>query len=268
MARQTSKPAAPPARTGSGILSSEQADKFRNKSQGRNFQGRRLRPATRLREQAWIVDETRQEETVSSWNGLGDFGEAVFRSYRRDFWQHQQAWLKVFSEKSTVGGIVRPVLNEFAVSFRVLHGFNSATASHDVADESLTDENRDLEILYVGDFDPSGMFMSQVDLPGRLARYGGSATICRIALVREDCTEELPSFSAETKRKDPRYAWFVRNHGNTCWELDAMDPNALRARVREAIIARLDLDAWEHCRKVEIAERESLSSYVKAWRYS
>ena len=25
----------------------------------------------------WIVDETRQEERASSWNGLGDFGERV-----------------------------------------------------------------------------------------------------------------------------------------------------------------------------------------------
>ena len=76
----------------------------------------------------WIVDETRQEARVSSWNGLGDFGETVVRGYRKDFWQHQKSWIKVFSEKGTVGGIVRPVLDEFAVSFQVLHGFGSATS--------------------------------------------------------------------------------------------------------------------------------------------
>jgi hypothetical protein len=86
----------------------------------------------------WIVDETRQEERVSSWNGLGDFGEAVTRSYPKDFWQHQDSWIKVFSEKATVGGIVRPILDEFAVGFQVLHGFGSATVLHDVAEESLS----------------------------------------------------------------------------------------------------------------------------------
>src|ERR1700730_7863043 len=35
---------------------------------------------------SWIVDETRQEERASTWDGLGDFGEVVTRSYRKDFW--------------------------------------------------------------------------------------------------------------------------------------------------------------------------------------
>jgi hypothetical protein len=94
---------------------------------------------------------------------------------------HHQSWIKVFSEKSTIGGVVRPILNEFALGLQVLHGFGSATAAHDVAEESLTDDSRDLEFLYIGDFDPSGMHMSEVDLPGRIERYGGSVTISRIA---------------------------------------------------------------------------------------
>ena len=212
----------------------------------------------------WIVDETRQEERVSSWNGLGDFGETVVRGYRKDFWQHQESWLKVYSEKGTVGGIVRPILDEFAVNFKILHGFDSATSLHSVAQESLTGE-RYLEILYIGDFDPSGLHMSEVDLPGRVEKYGGVVDITRIALTRPDCTDALPSFSAETKRRDPRYSWFKRNYGTRCWELDAMNPNALRQRVRNAILSRIDRDAWAHCQAVEKAERESLNSYIKAW---
>ena len=212
----------------------------------------------------WIVDETRQEERVSSRNGLGDFGETVVRGYRKDFWQHQNSWIKVFSEKATVGGIVRPVLDEFAVGFQVLHGFGSATSLHDVAEESLTGE-RYLEILYIGDFDPSGMHMSEVDLPGRIEKYGGVVDITRIALTRADCTDALPSFPADTKRRDPRYPWFKRNYGERCWELDAMNPNDLRQRLRNEIIPRIDLDAWAHCQTAEAAERESLNAYVNAW---
>lgn len=212
----------------------------------------------------WIVDETRQEERVSSWNGLGDFGETVVRGYRKDFWQHQDSWIKVFSEKATVGGIVRPILDEFAVGFQVLHGFGSATSLHDVAEESLTGE-RYLEILYIGDFDPSGMHMSEVDLPGRVEKYGGVVDITRIALTWADCTDALSPFSVETKSRDPRYAWFKRNYGARCWELDAMNPNDLRRRLRNEITRRLDLDAWAHCQTTEAAERESLNAYVNAW---
>ncbi len=215
----------------------------------------------------WIVDETRQEERVSSWNGLGDFGETVVRGYRKDFWQHQNSWIKVFSEKATVGGVVRPVLDEFAVGFQVLHGFGSATSLHDVAEESLTGD-RYLEILYIGDFDPSGMHMSEVDLPGRVEKYGGVVDITRIALTRTDCTDALPSFSVETKRRDPRYSWFKRNYSDRCWELDAMNPNVLRERVRNEIIQCIDMAAWAHCQTTEAAERDSLNAYVRAWATS
>jgi hypothetical protein len=48
--------------------------------------------------------------------------------------------------------------------------FTSATSVNDVAEHS---DGRTLIGLYVGDLDPSGMFMSECDLPQRLA---GSAT--------------------------------------------------------------------------------------------
>ena len=132
-----------------------------------------------------------------------------------------------------------------------------------VAQESLTDD-RTLEILYVGDFDPSGLHMSEVDLPGRVEKYGGVVNITRIALTSADCTDTLPSLSVETKRRDPRYAWFKRNYGARCWELDAMNPSDLRQRLRNEIIQRIDMDAWAHCQAVE-AEQESLNTYIKAW---
>jgi hypothetical protein len=157
---------------------------------------------------------------------------------------------------ATVGGIVRPILDEFAVSFQVLHGFGSATSLHSVAEESLRGE-RYLEILYIGDCDPSGMHMSEVDLPGRVERYGGAVDVTRIALTASDCTDALPSFNVATKQKDHRYRWFRQNYGQRCWELDAMNPNALRERVHDAILSRIDIDAWVHCQTVEKAERES-----------
>lgn len=120
----------------------------------------------------WIVDETRETEHISKWNSLGDFGETVVRGYRRNFWEHQDSWVKVVSEKATIGGVVRPVLHEFAVDFQVMHGYGSTTKLHEIAEESLIGE-RTLEILYIGDFDPSGMHISEVDLPGRVSKYGG-----------------------------------------------------------------------------------------------
>src|SRR5262249_16002490 len=134
----------------------------------------------------WIVDETRRLERVSTWTDPEQYARCVARSYRRDFWNQQPARVELWSDKSTVRpvrGVLAPVLDEYAVGFRVMHGFASATAVYDVAQD---DDGRPLVVLYVGDFDPSGMFMSEEDLPTRLEKYdGGHVQLRRISLKRE-----------------------------------------------------------------------------------
>jgi hypothetical protein len=209
----------------------------------------------------WIVDETRAPERISAWGDLSDYGQAVVRSYRKDFWRHQNDLIEVWSEKGTVRGVLAPILNEFAVTFSVKHGFDSATSINGIADQTR-DRDRPLIALYVGDWDPSGLCMSEQDLPKRLAEYGANVFLKRIALTHEDVNYGgLPSFHADTKSKDPRHRWFIESYGNECWELDALPPPILRARVGEAILAHIDMEAWEHCSKVESAELESLRSF-------
>ena len=210
----------------------------------------------------WIVDETRGVERVSTWADPEAYARCVAQSYRRDFWNQQPVRCEVWSEKGTVRGVLKPVLDDYAVGFNPVHGFNSATEVYRSAQD---DDGRELIALYVGDFDPSGMFMSEVDLPKRLEGYGGHhITIRRIALTRRQ-VRALPSFPASDKEKDPRYPWFVRNYGGTCWELDAMDPNDLRDCVQAAIAELIEPVAWERCERINEAERESLKTVIAAW---
>jgi hypothetical protein len=211
----------------------------------------------------WIVDETRALERVSTWDSPAAYAECVARSYRRDFWNQQPVRCEVWSEKGTVRGVLAPVLDHFAVGFRVMHGFSGATAIYDVCQD---DDGRELIALYVGDYDPSGLFMSQEDLPGRLSDYDGDyVTLKRIALTREHVSG-LPSFPATDKPKDPRYRWFRADHGARCWELDAMDPNDLRDCVEEAIRELIEPESWERCETVNRAEQESLRTIIGKWR--
>jgi hypothetical protein len=211
----------------------------------------------------WIVDETRELERVSTWVNPAAYARCVAKSYRRDFWNQQPRRVLVVSEKGTVRGLLRPVLDDLAVGFQVMHGFSSATTVYDIAQD---DDGRPLIILYVGDFDPSGMFMSEEDLPNRFSKYGGDhVTLRRIALTQEH-VNGLLSFPARDKRKDPRYKWFVRNFGHRCWELDAMDPNELRDCVEAAIIKLIEPVAWKRCEVVNRAERESLHHVLDSWK--
>jgi hypothetical protein len=211
----------------------------------------------------WIVDETRELERVSTWADPASYARCVAQSYRRDFWDQQPVRILVVSEKGTVRGLLKPVLNRFAVGFQVMHGFSSATTAYDICQD---DDGRPLIILYVGDFDPSGMFMSEEDLPNRFAKYDGDhITLKRIALMREHVTA-LPSFPATDKHKDPRYEWFCSNYGDHCWELDAMDPNDLRDCVERAIQKLIEPVAWKRCEIVNKAEQESLKTILAKWK--
>ncbi|RVC80213.1 hypothetical protein EN745_13645 [Mesorhizobium sp. M4A.F.Ca.ET.022.05.2.1] len=211
----------------------------------------------------WIVDETRELERVSAWDNPDQFARTVARSYRRDFWNQQPHRVEVWSEKGTVRGVLKPVLDHYAVGFRVMHGFASATAVNDIAQD---DDGRDLVVLYVGDFDPSGLYMSEVDLPRRIAEYGGNHVRFRRIALTPGQTAGLPSFPASDKRADKRYGWFVQNHGTQCWELDAMDPRDLRECVEDEINALIEPVAWARCEKVNAAEQESLRSILLGWR--
>jgi hypothetical protein len=219
----------------------------------------------------WIVDESRQLEKNASWDDPDAFTRSMINSYRREYWNQQPVRVEVWSEKGTVRGVLQPVLDEYGVGFRVVHGFASATVVHDIAED---DDGRELIILYVGDWDPSGLCMSEHDLPERLKRYDGEHVVLQRISLTQDQLAGLPGFPAKEKSKDKRYKWFIKNYGASqgvpddkveCWELDALDPNILRDCVREAIKEEIEWDAWERCKITEAAEQASLQTVMKSW---
>ncbi len=213
----------------------------------------------------WIVDETREAELVSSWQNPEGYMHTVLHSYRKDRWADQPSRVMVVSEKATVGGVLRPVTERYGVPFQVFHGFGSATAINDLAVASMSDD-RELVILYVGDHDPSGRYMSDQDLAQRLERYGGDAEIERVAVEPWDITNYgLMTFPAHEKKTDARHAWFVSRYGQTCCELDALNPNVLRQLVEAAIIGHLDMEAWQRAEEVQAVEMASLAEFIQSY---
>jgi len=238
-----------------------------------NSTGKVSRVVTRAREAgvipwSWIVDETRGIERVAQWNDPGAFARSVKRQYRRDLWTQQPQRVEIWSEKGTMRGTLAPVLDEYGVGFRVFHGFNSATSMNDIA-EATTGQTAPLRVFYIGDWDPSGMKMSEVDIPERLERYGAWVKISRLSLTDQDTQRpELvnASFPATDKRKDSRYPWFVRNFGHWCWEVDALSPVVIRDRVEAAIRSMItDTNAWDRFEATERAELDSLGVVLNEW---
>ena len=118
--------------------------------------------------------------------------------------------------------------------------------------------------------------MSDVDLPENRFQWEQeqaldptdvpSITLTRLAIDPTDPTQAaLPSFPASDKQADSRYRWFVDRYGDTCWELDAMNPNDLRTLVQQAIEAQIDWDAWLRAEAVETAENRSMRDFLAQW---
>lgn len=211
----------------------------------------------------WIVDETRRVEQAATWDNLESLIGAAVDQYRRDNWNDQPRRVEVWSEKGTIRGTIADVLSRYADGFRVMHGYGSATALHDAAVRS-TEHDTPLHVIYVGDWDPSGLHMSEVDIPGRIDRYLGVIEFERVAILETDT--DLPFFPAADKAGDSRYQWFVENHGHRCWELDALSPPMLRERVDGAIRNLIDVDAWNHSLVIEQAELESMSTVLDTFK--
>jgi hypothetical protein len=228
----------------------------------------------------WVVDEARDEERTLVWNDVEECVAYTQQTYRRDYWLHQPIRVAVWSEKGTVRGTLAPILDAYQVPFLVTHGHNSGTLTHSTAMREQADP-RQWVVLYVGDWDPSGLDMSERDLPTRLSRYGADVEIIRLGIVADDL-RTLPTFDSRAKEveavrkygphtkkgKDTRRPWFEARYGRTCGELDALNPNALRDRVEAAIIARIDPVAWRRMVEVEAVECQSLREILQTWQGS
>ena len=129
-----------------------------------------------------------------------------------NYWQEQCAWIELWAEKGSIRGTLAPILDRYGLTFRVMHGYGSATVVNSVA-AMTKNSDKTLTVLYVGDRDPSGMHMSEIDLPDRLERYGGWVNIIRVAIAEEDTlpAAAVPWFPASDKTSDRRHDWYVEN---------------------------------------------------------
>ena len=91
----------------------------------------------------------------------------------------------VISEKATVAGIVRPVLDEYGIPFFAAHGYNSATKVYDLASEIVKDK-RTYHFLYIGDYGwEAECTWGKMHVPTRLKRY------CYIAMAQREIDHDV-----------------------------------------------------------------------------
>jgi hypothetical protein len=210
----------------------------------------------------WIVDRSRPTYAPSVFDDIKDGLIALRRCYRKDYWEDQFAHVEIWTEKDAIIGSIEPVTDELGVTVRVSRGFTSTTRVYEIA-SAFTRILKPIFVFYLGDHDPSGRAI-ELDLYQRIASYGSDFEMERLAVRDIDINAfNLPPL--RIKSSDTRAAAFRRKFGNRCVELDALPPEELRLRVRQAIERHIEGEAWERALAIERAERESIQSIVERW---
>lgn len=188
----------------------------------------------------------------------------------RGRWYEQPNHVTVLFEKEALAGVFGPTCDELGVGYFACKGYPSVSSIHEWmlhASEALRHGGaRRCTILYLGDHDPDGFGITESlrDGIGKLQALGGygpanycDITVDRIALSMEQIQSfDPPPFDA--KETSPRFNRYVEEQNTyDAWELDALEPTALRDLVREQVEALFDEDTHaEHQRTIDAARDE------------
>jgi hypothetical protein len=219
---------------------------------------------------SWISDNTRWMRKPRTYNGLADFIERHQHAYRRDLWAESDAYVEVWLEKEALAGVVLDVTAEYDVPLMVSRGFASESYLYSAADaiaDQLAAGKQQAVIYYFGDFDPSGLHISNSIekglrrlCPQMLRGFDPEMLVFERTAVNEGQIHQWELPTRPTKRAGNSHAkdW---PDGRPSVELDALPPSELRALVRLCIEQHVDPAHLERLRAVEAAEREQLALF-------
>ena len=178
-------------------------------------------------------------------DGPGAAIRDITGGYRRDRQDGQSVYIEVWVEKDALSGVLRRITRKYHVRLMVNRGYSSASAMYRAAKRFLHYEQLDREgvLLYLGDHDASGLDMIR-DIRTRLNEFGTFPTVKHIALT----TQQVQTFNPPpnpAKITDPRAKWYIEEHGDVSWEVDALPPEILLQLLESEIKLRIDLTLYE-----------------------
>jgi hypothetical protein len=226
-------------------------------------------------------DNRRRTELTSTWKDRGAFDEWCSAVWKLDYWQNQPTRVEVFLEKDTASFLVQDVTYRLRVPLRVSAGNFSRTFLYRIA-ESISGTNVPIKILYIGDFDPSGLDIERAAMRGSNGREGladflendfgwepgqfeKQVTWMRVGVTEDDwrntpdkarvpLKDTSQNGDGTWKKGDPRVPDFKAKYGDYGVEVEAlevMQRGGLAQRLELAIQSYIDSVAWEESKRAE-----------------
>lgn len=186
-----------------------------------------------------VRGEKKEESPESYFTRFYSYLKNLDGYYQLPRWWGQSKRVVVCLEKEALSGVFQKVTDEHAVDLVTFRGYPSITQLWELAQE-LGSEDKEIEILYFGDFDPSGVDIERAAMDKLEDKHGIFFSVERIALTKAQVTQyNLPP--DRSKPTDSRQKNFIREQG-VDWqvELDALDPNVLNQLIEDAIESHFD----------------------------
>jgi hypothetical protein len=205
----------------------------------------------------WLADNTRWQRKPRTFDSVESALRETAALYRKSLWTNADSYVETWLEKDALAGVIYPVTSMYDVPLMVARGYASLSFLYNAA-EFINELDVPTYIYHLGDFDPSGVNAGE-KIEETLRELAPAAAIYfeRIAVTPEQIAEwDLPT--RPTKASDTR----AKNFGEISVELDAIEPNQLRALVQEAIETHLPADEFEVLKAAEQSEREIISRLV------
>lgn len=216
-----------------------------------------------------VEDRVRAYHDLTGWSGSDRFikasVESFLRDYQRDLLQSQDIYPEIWIEKDALSSIFTRVASPYTIPVVVCRGFSSVSFLNDYRRRLSYYPGRKPILLYFGDFDPSGVEMlkaMEITLKDELGVVG--VEFKRVALLKEDIYRySLPHSPEALKKTDSRAKKHIAEFGELAVELDALPPNILQSKIKEAVELELDMSRFTEEREKEALEFDKLNK-VKA----
>jgi len=211
-----------------------------------------------------IEDRTRVPKLDYSVDDIPDAIDDTISQYKLERLQDQKVYIEVWCEKDALSNILRRMTNKFHVRLMINKGYSSASAMYRAAQRFRRHGTGKKKILlYLGDHDPSGLDMIR-DIGDRLNTFGVRLDTpdgypIHLGITREQVEEYEPPENP-AKITDPRAEWYIEEHGESSWEVDALEPSVLNELIENEIFEWIDEDRFRNKVKQENVDKLKLEN--------
>ncbi len=208
----------------------------------------------------WVTDGTRYRIAPKTFDSISDALRDTAMLYRRALWREAGVYVEVWCESDSIAGVLQPITNRYDVSLMSSRGFSSHTFLYQAAME-IEQIGKQTQILYVGDYDPSGKLIGE-HIEQQLRKFAPNIDIeFKRLLINPDQIEEfnLPTKPPKRTTHDARF------DDDRTVEAEAMPAGQTRDILESAILEHIDEHKIAVIKIAERDERRALQMFRSNW---